>query len=147
MPVLALDTVTWHALGALLTLLGLVASAFVWRRRGAAHGMRWTAWSLVPLAAALTGTLRLAGEVFEAVLRWAARLVFSPTVWLGIVVASVAVVLYVVSGFLLRRTTGRAPDTGTTPPGPPAVGSRRSGEPAIDDLDDIEAILRKHGIS
>jgi hypothetical protein len=36
----------------------------------------------------------------------------------------------------------RAKDT------PPAVDRRRSGPPAIDDdLGDIEAILRKHGIS
>lgn len=149
----SVDTVTWQALGLTLTLLGLVVSAVVWRRRGPARGLRAVAWSLLPLAAGLTGTLRLAGEVAEATSRWAARFVFSPSVWLGVVTAGVAVVLFVVSGTLLRRESTRraqaSPATGGLPgtaTPPPAVGGRSKGRSGDPELDEIEAILRKHGI-
>lgn len=148
-----LDYTTWQALGLTLTLLGLVLSALVWRRRGATAGLRGVAWSLLPLAAALTGTLRLLWRVGDAVVDWAVRLVFSPVVWLGIVLAGVSVVLFVVTGFLRDR---RAAAGGTTPARGEVTATRSSapaaakgsGPGAEEGLeDDIEAILRRHGIS
>lgn len=150
-----LDDTTWQALGLTLTLLGLVLSAVMWRRRGAVAGLRGVAWSLLPLAAALTGTLRLAGQIGGAVADWALRLVFSPVVWLGVALAGISAVLFVVTGFLRRRRAGsgagRARPRGevtarrsTTP----AAGPGRGGGDAEEALDeDIEAILRRHGIS
>jgi hypothetical protein len=148
-----IDNATWQALGLTLTVLGLVASALVWRRRGVTAGLRAVAWSLLPLAAGLTGTLRLLWEIADSIVTWALRLAFSPVVWLGIVLAAVSVVLFVVSGVLRRRTpaatgTGRASlDTGgrrglegRSPAGAP-------DRPADDDLSDIEDILKRHGIS
>ena len=134
-----IDNVTWQALGLTLTVLGLVASFVLWRRRGAASGIRAAAWALLPLAAALTGTLRLAWEIADAVGDWALRLVFSPVVWLGVVLAGVSLVLFVVSGVLRRRTST-----------PRAVDSGKDRKPAIsgdDDMADIEALLKKHGIA
>ncbi len=101
-----IDSATWQALGLLLTLLGLGASAVLWTRRGAISGLRGVAWSLLPLAAGLTGVLRLGWEITDSVVSWAARLVFSPVVWLGIVVAAVSLVLFVVTG-MARRREGR----------------------------------------
>jgi hypothetical protein len=137
-----IDNATWQALGLTLTVLGLVASFLLWRRRGAASGLRAAAWSLLPLAAGLTGTLRLLWEVADSVATWATRLVFSPVVWLGIVLTGVSVVLFVVSGVLRRRTPSRRAVSGTPAPerGRPAV----SGD---DDMADIEALLKKHGIA
>lgn len=136
-----IDSTTWFALGLALTLLGLLLSVWVWRRRGPASGLRAVAWSLLPLAAGMTGVLRLGADVADAVSSWALRLVFSPLVWLGVVVAGVSVVLFVVSGVLRRRR-------GTTA-GRPAraveAGKPKAAEPALDD--DIEAILKRHGIS
>ena len=43
--------IAWLPLTAGLTLVGLIISFFVWRRRGAAAGLRGVAWSLLPLAA------------------------------------------------------------------------------------------------
>ncbi|MBC6463659.1 hypothetical protein HKK72_38365, partial [Actinomadura sp. HBU206391] len=57
-----------------VTLLGLAGSWRAYRRRGAASAIRGTAWSLVPMAAYLTGLTA-----------WATDLVFSPVKWAGIV--------------------------------------------------------------
>ena len=138
----SIDATTWTALGLSLTLLGLIASWLVGRRRGLAAGLRGAAWSLLPLAAGMTGVLRLGSNLVGDVTDWALRLVFSPVVWLGLVVAGTSVVLFVVSGVLRRRSparrTGKGAKQVTARSAPPAA-------PVLDD--DIEAILKKHGIS
>lgn len=142
---MALDSATWLALGLVLTLLGLGLSTVVWVRKGPARGLRAVAWSLLPLAAALTGVLRLVGQVGEAVTTWAVRLVLSPVVWLGIVLAGVSLVLFVVSGWLGRRQARRAPAAQQRTTAPTReVGRGSTGD---QELDDIDALLRRHGIS
>jgi hypothetical protein len=152
-----IDAVTWQAVGLTLTVLGLALSLVLWRRRGAATGVRALAWALLPLAAALTGTLRLLWQIADAVVQWALRLVFSPLVWLGVGLAAVSVALFALSGLLGRRSSGRgSAGAAVTAPGPASrgavsgAGRSGAGRPAISDdgdLADIEAILRKHGIS
>lgn len=141
------DSAAWGALAfAVSTLLGVV-TFFRWRARGAAAGLRWAGWTILPVAAWLTGVLELAFDVADSVGRWAVHLVFSPVVWLGIVLAGVSVVLFGASAVLSGRSGPRTP--------PPALDTTPTravrgdkGAPAIDDdLGDIEAILRKHGIS
>jgi hypothetical protein len=147
------DTATWQALGLALTLVGLGISAVVWARKGALSGLRAVAWSLLPLAAGLTGLLRLGWTVADAIGNWAVRLVFSPAVWLGVAIASVSVVLFVVTGFAKRRAQGRAGTPQDRPkvakPAQPAAlpPDRAPAATTDDDLADIEAILRKHGIT
>jgi hypothetical protein len=147
------DGATWQALGLTVTLVGLVVTALVWRRRGPASGLRALAWSLLPLAAGLTGVLRLAWDIADSVGSWAARLVFSPVVWLGLLVAGVSAVLFVVSGFLGRRRPDSRAAARAAAPAPsrkavPSAGPAATGNRAPDDdLADIEALLRKHGIS
>ena len=146
-----MDSVSWVALGSSITLAGLLLSVLVWSRRGAGPGLRTVAVSLLPLAAALTGLLRLGGDLADLVGSWAVRLVFSPTVWAGIVLAGVSVVLWGAGSAISARSSRRkpAPVTGGGPAGK-AVAARptRKSKPAVDeDQDDIEAILRKHGIS
>ena len=159
---LSMDATTWGALALVLTLLGAVLSWMLWRRRGPAAGIRGLAWTLLPVAAWLTGTLRLVVEVAEDVVNWASRLVFSPVVWMGVAVGGVAVALWFLSGAMLargvgvrggpRRVTGgdakQVPPAGRTEPVLDKRGERGSGRAAAedDDLADIEAILKKHGI-
>jgi hypothetical protein len=154
----AIDGATWQALGLILTLVGLGLAAVVWRRKGPAKGLRAVAWSLLPLAAGLTGVLRLGSEIADAVLSWAGRLVFSPVVWLGLVVTACAAVLFVVSGWMMRRTAARTPATAqVTSPAPGALPSAPTGSSSrthsgdaddmADDMADVEEILRRHGIS
>ena len=153
----SIDSSTWQAVGVTLSVVGLVLSALLWKRRGAATGLRAVAWSLLPAALGLTGTLRLVWQVGDLVVTWATRLVFSPVVWAGIVLAGVSVVLFGVSAAMRARGRGgAAEDTGSAkavgPTGAdrqlPAKRSSRKAKPAVgdDDMDDIEAILRKHGI-
>lgn len=142
------DSVTWQALTLVLTIAGLVGTGLLWRARGPVVGLRVLAVSLLPAAAYLTGTLRLAWEIGDAVGSWAVRLAFSPAVWLGVSLAGASVVLFVLASFLGRRGVGSRgrPDA--------QLPSARSGQPARQqqdtgdaDLEDIEAILRRHGIS
>lgn len=150
------DSVTWQALTAVLTVAALAAAVLLWRRRGAVAGLRMLAVALLPAAAYLTGTLRVLWEIGDAVVGWATRLVFSPTVWLGIGLAVTAVALFLLAGLLGRRRRPHAgegtrrPHQGSrsVPPaaaGPETAAADRAGED--EDLADIEAILKRHGIS
>jgi hypothetical protein len=147
------DEVTWGALTLTLTAIGAVWTWFAFRRRGLASGLRGTAFTLLPPAAFLTGTLEMFTEIGGSVADWATHLVFSPIVWLGIVLAGISAVLFGVSGALRNRQLGASERTDPGEVGSAGrkgeLGSQaRKGEPAIDDdLAEIEAILRKRGIT
>ena len=104
------DKIAWLPLCAGLTGLGLVLSYFAYRRRGAGSGLRWAAWSLLPLAAYLTGSIEMFWKMGVAVGDFAKGFVFSPRVWAGIALAGLAVVLFVVSRPMRRRGVGRGQD-------------------------------------
>lgn len=147
-----IDSATWYLFGFLLTGGGLALSYLRYRKHGVVAGVRAVGWSLLPLALALTGVLRLAGQIAGDVGTWATRLVFSPTVWLGISLAGVSVVLLGVSGWLAARGKGGTPraevtaDASAPAATPPKPAGKRGTPPPDDDMADIEAILRKHGI-
>jgi hypothetical protein len=137
-----------------VTVVGLVGSWGVYRRRGAASGMRGAAWSLVPMGAYLTGTTKFLAD-----------LALSPSKWAGVIVVGLAVVLYMVSGVMLRRGTGQggagsgggerkakeSPKAAKGPARRPAKGAVEQGKPDAsglgDDLGDIQDILKRRGIS
>jgi len=146
------DEATWAALAATLTLLGLVWTWISYRRRGVASGMRALGFTMLPVAAWLTGTLEMFTEIAGSVTDWASGVVLNPITWTGIGLAGFGVVLIVVSGYLRDRQLGKAQD-GTATPAPkqplPEAQSTRApkSEPAVDDdLADIEAILKRRGI-
>jgi hypothetical protein len=147
------DATTWQAIGLTLTAVGLVSSYLAYRRRGAAAGLRGAAWSLLPAAAGLTGTLRLLWRIGTSVVDWAVNLVFSPVVWAGLVLLAVSVVLFGASAVLRSRGAGGPPRRverkSSDRAALPRERRRGAAEPAVQekDMDDIEAILRKHGIS
>ena len=123
-----------------------------YRRRGLAAGMRGAGLTLLVPAAWLTDTLRMFTRIVDAVGDWALGLVFSPLVWVGVVLGGLGAVLLVVSGILTSRQLGTTARSGSSAAqGPKEVGAaerRAKGEPAIDDdLADIEALLRRRGIS
>ena len=154
-----IDDTTWAALALILTILGAAYTWVAWRRSGLAAGMRGLAWTLLPVAAWLTGSLKLVAGILEDIISWAAKLVFSPVVWLGIVIAGVAAGLWVLSGVMRARGIGvregapavrsarkKEVPAGKTPG--PAGGKKQAkrDDDDIEDLDDIEAILKRHGI-
>ncbi len=151
--------IAWLPLVLGLTGIGVALSWLAWRRRDLAAGLRGLGLSLMPVAAYLTGVLKLLWRIAEALVDWAVALVFSPTVWLGIVLGGVGVVLLVVAGVLSRRrpeassasVAGTAktprPAPGTNPP--KSVGSTRSRPATSVDSEfaEIEQILKNRGIN
>ncbi len=153
---------TWGALTLTLTLLGGAWTWYAFRHRGLVSGLRGAAFTLLPLAAYLTKTLRMFTRIADAVTDWAVSLAFNPLVWGGVVLAGVSVVLFVVAGALAARGIGGGPkavargSTGkrsgeSAGPGELDSGTKGRGRtptPSGDpELDDIEALLRKRGIS
>jgi len=148
------DSITWQALTVILSLAGLVGTGLLWRLRGPVAGLRMLAVALLPAAAYLTGTLRLIWEIGDAVVSWAVRFTFSPTVWLGIGLAALAVALFSIAGALRRRGAGGSPRAhekelpGSPSKAPAKPRGTKAAQPAEDDdMADIEAILKRHGIS
>jgi hypothetical protein len=155
------DQIQWLPLTAGLAILGLIVSFFVWRRRGAAAGLRGVAWSLLPVAAYLIGAIELLWRFGSAIASFASSFVFSPRVWAGIIVVIVSLVLFVVSGRLrarARRRSGgqaapKAASAGTGAaaaagkPGKAVAAPKRQPAVVDDDvLGDAAEVLRRHGI-
>lgn len=140
------DEVTWAALTVVLTMLGALYTVWAYRRAGAAAGLRGTALTLLPPAAWLTGTLQMFTRITDAVVDWATSLVFSPAVWIGIALAGLSILLFGVSRMVDRRrpAAGRKQRRADEIP----AGSRPAQSAVLDDeLADVEAILRRRGIS
>lgn len=151
-----MDDVTWGALTLSLTVVGAIWTYLAYQRRGVAAALKGAGLTTLPLAAYLTNTLQMFTRIVDAVADWATRLVFSPTVWIGVVLAGLGVLLLGGGRMLEARGIG----TRGAPPREvrEARAARKkdalppSGRPAPqpvvdDDLADIEAILRKRGIS
>jgi MFS family permease len=153
--------IAWLPLTGGLTLLGLIASWFAWKRRGVAAGLRGVAWSLLPVAAYLIGAIELLWRFGTAIGSFATSFVFSPKVWSGVAVIAVAIVLFVVSGKLRGRRAKKKKTAAAPEPGAVASNGARAsgGVPARlpagkrkaaaddDDMSDIQAILRRRGIN
>jgi hypothetical protein len=148
-----MDDAAWGALALALTILGGIYTYVAYQRRGLTAAIRGGAITLLPLAAWLTGVLELLTEIGGAVGSWAGDLAFSPSMWVGAGLAGLAVVLYVVSGFLGDRGVGQKPKAARTerkalptsshsPASAPVVNEGVDAEMA-----EIEAILRKRGIT
>ena len=117
------DKIAWLPLCGGLTGLGLVLSYLAMRRRGIGTGLRWAAWSLLPLAAYLTGSIEMFWKMGVAIGDFAKGFVFSPRVWSGIALAGLAVVLFMVSGPLRRRTVKPGQDKRAAEAGSGAAGA------------------------
>ena len=146
------DDVTWGALTLTLTLVGGIWTWFAFRNRGVASGLRGAGLTLRPAAAWLTGTMEMFTEIGGSVADWATHLVLGPTVWAGVLLAGGSALLLFVSGVLRSRGVGARPTDRPAVEGSPRAVERArpdgKGAPAIDDdLADIEALLKKRGIS
>ncbi|MDN5804302.1 MAG: hypothetical protein L0H26_06930, partial [Microlunatus sp.] len=121
---------------------------------------------LAPIALYFTGLLRLLWDAVVAVVGWASAVVFSPAMWFGLSLLGLCIVLWVVGGMLIRRTTSKGAPASVAGDGKPAVGAGRTGSTgagkpkpkksgraatAATDIDpelaEIEAILKDRGIN
>ena len=117
------DKIAWLPLCGGLTGIGLVLSYLAMRRRGLGTGLRWAAWSLLPMAAYLTGSIEMFWKMGVAIGDFAKGFVFSPRVWSGIALAGLAVVLFIVSGPLRRRSVQPGQDKRAAGPGSGTAGA------------------------
>ena len=168
------NSIAWFPLCAGLTGVGLVLSWFTWRRRGMRRGIRAVAWSLLPMALYLTGSILLVGRIGSAVVQFASSFVFSPKSWAGVILLCLSAVIFLTSGGIPRarrrkrgsKSDEKSEDVGQRP-GSPAVttaanrtvaqvgAAPKQAKPAKqgkggddDGLDpEVAAILRRHGIS
>ena len=154
------NSISWLPLAGGLTLLGLILSWVAWRRRGAAAGLRGVAWSLLPIAAYLTGAIKMLWQMGAAIGDFASSFVFSPRVWAGVIVAGAAGVLFAVSGGMRRMRRRSGGDTAAQQASLPAAQPGQSSQPskalkpaskkgsAKDDdaLGDAAEVLKRMGI-
>ncbi|MEV6316887.1 hypothetical protein [Streptomyces sp. NPDC051776] len=153
-----------------LSAAGLAIAILTAYRRRYVRATRIAAFALIPVGLAMAGLAELGGKVGRAVGDWAADLVFKPSVWTGFAVLAASVVLFVIARAAGGRKGRRGAVEGAgrqgVEPGAsaPAVGpgraapqtapkakqeapkSKQGRSDALDDFEDIEAILKKHGI-
>ncbi|MFC7619045.1 hypothetical protein [Microlunatus sp. GCM10028923] len=146
-----------------IALLGVIITAIAWRRGNKGRVVQGIGVVLAPIALYFAGLLTLVWNAVVAVVGWAARIVFTPLVWLGISMLGLCIVLWVVGGIVAKRTGGKTkPDEGAKPVAggqPKAVGGAKpaakqqkqaapakQADPVDDDLAEIEALLKKRGI-
>ena len=101
------NSIAWFPVCVGLTGAGLVLSWFTWRRRGLRRAIRVGAWSLVPLALYLTGSILLVGRIGSAVVNFAQSFVFSPKTWSGVILLVLAAAILLASGGIPLLTSGR----------------------------------------
>jgi len=143
------DQAAWGALTLSLTVLGGIYTWFAFRSRGFVAGLRGVGFTLIPVALLLTDTLQMVTRIGSAVSDWALGLAFSPATWLGIMLAGVSVVCFVVAGFMANRGADDQPageKAGRKELGK-AKGQKSDPILADPELAEIEALLRKRGIT
>jgi hypothetical protein len=145
------NDVSWGALALSLSVLGGIYTWWALRHRGVTAAVRGAGLTLLPLAAWMTGLLQVFGDISDSLAHWLTRLVFSPSVWLGMIIGFVAVVLIGGANAVSRRVPGDKPDRRTrrtADASPKAVSRAPKQDPLIDDeMAEIQAILKKRGIS
>lgn len=143
-----MDDVSWGALALSLTVLGGIYTWWALRHRGVTAAVRAAGFTLLPLAAWMTGLLQVFGDIADSFSHWFTRLVFSPTVWLGVIIFVVAFVLIGGANMVSRRVDPKPKKSRRTADKPKAVSATTTPDPLIDDeMAEIQAILKKRGIS
>jgi hypothetical protein len=101
------DSIIWLPLAAGLTILGLLLSYVAYRRRGVRPALMGTAFSLLPLAAYLTGSIQMFWKIGAAIGQFGTGFIFSPEKWAGIGVTGLAVALFLAAGGRAARRKSR----------------------------------------
>lgn len=146
------SSLAWLPWTVLLSGVGLFATWLAYRKGDRAAVVRRLGWSLLPWGLWCMGLIKFAVRVTDAVADWAAGFVFSPLSWLGVGLSVLAVAMIGGGAFLSGRRRGARSSGGSggseAAAAPKQVKSKPSAKPAagVEDEEDIEAILRRHGI-
>jgi len=136
-----------------IALIGVILAGLAWRRGSKGRVLQAAALAIIPFGLYLTGFLRVLWDAVVDMIRWAFRLVFSPTLWIGFALIAFCVALFVV-GVMIRRLSGdtkpkqkKSVKSGGGS-GKPPVGSGSGKKPTQEDpeMAEIEALLKSHGI-
>lgn len=158
------DDAAWLLACGGLTALGVVWAVLTYRRKGWSSALRVFGWALIPISLWLTGLSQLIWVAAVEVTRTAGNLVFSVKAWIGIALFFVSFVLLGGVGYVRRRRARGKGEGGEDAAGQPKAAKAKAtkakapdakpskavekGKPddGLDDLSDIEAILKKRGI-
>ncbi|MEJ7629251.1 MAG: hypothetical protein WKF54_06620 [Nocardioidaceae bacterium] len=135
------NDVVWLPNALVMTALLAAVAVWRWRSKGILVGLRWTGVAMLPLALYAIGLFRLVWSVSLAVSRFVTGFAFRPSVWIGLFLALVAVVLIVLPSRVERRLGGTKTSSSSKEVSAP---KRSSG--GDDDMTEIEDILKKHGL-
>lgn len=149
-----------------LALIGVIVAGVAWRKGSRGRVLQGVGLVLAPIALYFTGLLRLVWDAVVALVGWAASIIFTPTMWFGISLLGVCVVLWVVGGLVNRRSAAKpapvtrgaaapAVGTGRTAPAtaakPTSTRAPKAGQAPAQEVDpelaEIEAILKNRGIN
>lgn len=137
------STVVWLPNALIMTALLAAVAVWRWRTKGVLSGLRWTGVAMLPLALYAIGLFRLLWTVGLAVSRFLTGFAFRPSVWVGLVLLLVAAALIVVPARLRGGSPESAPRTAKAAP-PTAA---KADDDDLGDIDDIDDILKRHGIA
>jgi hypothetical protein len=133
-----------------LTLLGIIATGVAWRRGNRGRVVQGVGLALAPIALYFSGLLRLLWNGIVAVGTWASTLILSPAIWFGMALLGLCLVLWVVGGFIARRSRPRAEVASqkSSAAALPAKGKpvRNQPPPVDEEMAEIEALLKSRGI-
>lgn len=145
-----------------LTLLGVILTGVAWRRGNKGRVMQGAAAALAPIALYFSGLLRLLWNGVVAIGSWAAKVILSPAVWIGLSLLGLCVVLWVVGGLVAKRSPSVKAKKAKSPslassradqkslPAQTSTRSARKGsapaDPVDDEMAEIEALLKSRGI-
>ena len=101
------NSIAWLPLTAGLTAIGFILTYYAWRRHGTRSALHWAAWSLLPIAAYLTGSIEMFWKIGTAIGDFASGFVFSPERLAGVGVAALAAALFLSTGGRRRRKAAR----------------------------------------
>ncbi len=146
-----MNDVSWGALALSLSVVGGIYTWWALRHRGMTAAVRAAGITLLPIAAWMTGLLSVFGDVFDTFSNWFAHLIFSPKVWLGMIIFVVAFVMIGAANAVSRRVNPKPAKIEKSPKASSktkAVQATSPADPLIDDeMAEIQAILKKRGIS
>jgi hypothetical protein len=133
------NSFAWVPLCVGLTIIGLLLSYRAYKRGGIRPATMGVAWSLLPIAALMTGAIEMLWKMGVAISTFATGFVFSPVKWAGVGVTALAIALFLAAGGRQRRKASREARkaarsdekhaAGTAPGTPEIAPRKRTADP------------------